>query len=85
MVFKGVSLYISFGPKNKANTPLFFNKTVPLSSELKNYYDSDVEGVPFSSDPRTAWETINKFVEEKTLGIVTNFMKRYVQEILKIW
>ena len=47
-----------------------------FASELKYYYDSDVQGVDFTEDPTTAWQTINKFVEEKTQGIVSDFMNR---------
>jgi serine protease inhibitor len=51
-----------------------------FAKELKYYYDSDVEGVPFSKDPPTAWKAINTFVEEKTNGIVSDFMKRLEQK-----
>jgi len=48
-----------------------------FAKELKYYYDSDVQGVPFSKDPPTAWKAVNKFVEEKTNGIVSDFMNRW--------
>ena len=49
-----------------------------FAKELKFYYNSDVQGVPFSKDPPTAWKAVNTFVEEKTNGIVSDFMKRFV-------
>ena len=50
---------------------------------LKYYYDSDVQGVDFTEDPEKAWQTINKFVEEKTQGIVPDFMNRLVRGVDK--
>ena len=50
-----------------------------FAKELKYYYDSDVEGVPFSKDPATAWKAVNTFVEEKTNGIVSDFVNRYLE------
>ena len=50
-----------------------------FAKELKYYYDSDVEGVPFSKDPATAWKEVNTFVEEKTNGIVSDFVNRYLE------
>ena len=47
-----------------------------FAKELKFYYGSDVEGVQFTRDPVRAWGRINKFVEDKTNGIVADFMQR---------
>nr|ADO22617.1 homeobox transcription factor HD07c [Mnemiopsis leidyi] len=59
-----------------ADEPLMKCLDPVFAKELKYYYDSDVEGVPFSKDPATAWKSVNTFVEEKTNGIVSDFVNR---------
>lgn len=48
-----------------------------FAKELKYYYKSDVQGVPFTGNPRAAWEQVNTFVEEKTDGIISDFIDRF--------
>ena len=55
-----------------------------FAKELKFYYGSDVEGVQFTRDPVRAWGRINKFVEDKTNGIVADFMQRLVGQACQI-
>ena len=43
---------------------------------LKNYYNSDIAEVPFIMDPKKAWEEVNDFVENKTEGVIKDFMNR---------